>query len=279
MKNDNKILFYDDNASFRGESGTLYVMDDKLLFDGKRGTKYVFLISNIRRFIAREGMKTGIIFKRSIPNFVSFMCQNYYYFFYCGPEKAIELESVIKGDRPKAKVEPMIVQQVSKQPDKGFEHSEDFKGFKEFSINDIDAISSMRTSKYKGDLFERYCARLLELNLFSNIRVVGGTGDLGVDIVAWKGNKKVAIQCKCYAHTVPYAALEQIVTARKNVMASEAILLTNNYFSDQTKSIAPEHQVLLWDRRKLIQLIDTANEVCEQNKMSVVDESQIVIER
>ena len=76
-----------------------------------------------------------------------------------------------------------------------------------------------------------------------------------------KGSRKCVIQCKCYQNTVPYHALEQTVTARKNVGAGEGIILTNNYFSEQTKRVAPEHQIYLWDRDKLQELIDNANEV------------------
>ncbi len=143
------------------------------------------------------------------------------------------------------------------QPQQSLAHT------KEFSMDDIDQISNITGKKMKGDLFEQYCARLLELNMFSNVQVVGGSGDLGADIIAWKGNRKYCIQCKCYSNTVPYHALEQTVTARKNVGASEAILLSNNYFSKQTRQIAPEHQIVLWDRDKLAKLIDNANAVLE----------------
>ncbi len=150
-----------------------------------------------------------------------------------------------------------------------------FKDFIHFSMDDIDDICAIEGTKRKGDLFEQYCARLLELNLFTNIKVVGGSGDKGADIIAWKGHKKVAFQCKCYSHTVPYSAFEQIVTARKNFGASEGILLTNNYFSKQTQKLAPEHQIYLWDRKKLQKLIDVANEICEENKLDVVENSTI----
>ena len=132
---------------------------------------------------------------------------------------------------------------------------------KKYSMEDIDHISSLKGTKMKGDFFEQYCARLLEKNMFSNVQVVGGSGDLGADIIAWKANKKYVVQCKCYNNKVPYHALEQAATARRNVAASQAIIMTNNYFSEQTKRIAPELQVLLWDRDTLAKLIDNANEV------------------
>ncbi len=137
---------------------------------------------------------------------------------------------------------------------------------KRFSMEDIDRIAELEGKKQKGDLFEHYCAKLLELNMFSNVMVTGGSGDLGADIIAWKAKRKYVIQCKCYSTTVPYHALEQAATARRNVAASQAILLTNNYFSAQTKRMATEHQVILWDRDALSKLIDNANAVLENSQ-------------
>lgn len=155
---------------------------------------------------------------------------------------------------------------VSNRPAINVADKSDFKDLDSFSMNDIDAISQISTTKKKGDLFEQYCARLLELNNFRNVQVVGGSGDLGADIIAWKGNRKFVIQCKCYQGSVPYHALEQTVTARKNVGAGDGIILTNSFFSEQTKRVAPDHQIYLWDKNRLQELIDTANEMIEYEK-------------
>ncbi len=170
-------------------------------------------------------------------------------------------ENTAQSRKKKGNPATVIQQANTQRPMVGTVDFADFDKIEAFSMNDIDAISQVTPSKRKGDLFEHYCAKLLEAYGFKNVQVVGGAGDLGADIIAWMGNRKTVIQCKCYQGTVPYHALEQTVTARKNIGAGEAIILTNSHFSNQTKALAPEHQVHLWDREKLQELIDTANEV------------------
>ena len=151
----------------------------------------------------------------------------------------------------------------------------DVQNLSQFSMSDVDAISAIPVNKEKGTLFENYCARLLVLNGFSNVQVVGGTGDLGADIIAWKGRKKWVVQCKCYQSTVPYQAYQQTLSARITVGASEAALLTNSHFSKQTLRVAPEQQIYLWDRGKLQQFIDNANEVLrKKNGLPVINTNE-----
>lgn len=267
------VGFFEKDAMISHKKGKLRIDADKLIFEGVQGNDLSFEISEIKNICTTEDYwLRGITLLRTVPNSVRFIYHNNNYSVFCGSGQALELKRIISEYGSKNK-DTKSVKIVNDLP---FGTVEEIKLLKHFSMEDIDAISSISGKKRKGDLFEMYCARLLELNLFSNIKIVGGSGDMGVDIIAWKSKKKVAIQCKCYAHTVPYHALEQIVTARKNVMASEGILLSNNYFSEQTKTIAPEHQIFLWDREKLQQLIETANEVCAENMLKVVEASEIM---
>ena len=45
-----------------------------------------------------------------------------------------------------------------------------------------------------GHTFERYCAGLLRRNGFHHVEVTRGSGDQGIDILAWKHRKKYGIQ-------------------------------------------------------------------------------------
>ena len=140
----------------------------------------------------------------------------------------------------------------------------DYATLKTFSMKDIDAISdSDLPNKIKGDKFENYCARLLKFYGFSNIDVTGGKNDRGADIICWKFKKKYIVQCKCYNHKVHVKEYDQTFSGRANYAASEAILLTNNYFTEEVIDRAAEQHIILWDREKLQELIDTANEEAE----------------
>ena len=62
--------------------------------------------------------------------------------------------------------------------------------------------------------FERDVARLLVVNGFGDVRVVGGSGDRGADVLGVKNGKLWVWQCK---HTTssspPKAAVSQVVEA------------------------------------------------------------------
>ena len=250
------IVFYENDAVYKNERGRAAITDHYLTFKGIKGNSFVFEISYMEDICAKENMfRRGINFGRMIPNSIYFHYNNHKQSVFFGSGRANELVEMLKGLKSKGKT-----------ADNTFDINVDFNELEHFSMEDIDSISQLTNSKKKGDLFERYCARLLELNNFMDVQVVGGTGDMGADIIAWKARRKVVIQCKCYKGTVAYHALEQTVTARKNFAAGDAIILTNGYFSEQTQRIAPEHQILLWDRDKLQVLIETANEIMKSHK-------------
>ena len=46
--------------------------------------------------------------------------------------------------------------------------------------------------------FEYTTAEILRRLGYKDVKVIGGSGDLGVDILAYKDGKKVAVQCKKY---------------------------------------------------------------------------------
>lgn len=64
------------------------------------------------------------------------------------------------------------------------------KGFVEESLNYADNLD--------GHDFEYWCADLVGSCGFSNVEVTSGSNDNGVDIIAYKHNRKCAIQCKRY---------------------------------------------------------------------------------
>ncbi len=107
--------------------------------------------------------------------------------------------------------------------------------------------------------FEYYCADLLRNNSFVDVEVTQGSGDHGIDILARKDDITYAIQCKCYSSTVGNAAVQQASTGRQLYHKDIAVVLTNQYFTQQAKDEANAIGVKLWDRNKLRQLIEHSN--------------------
>lgn len=110
-----------------------------------------------------------------------------------------------------------------------------------------------------GHDFEYYCADLLRDNGFLDVEVTQGSGDHGIDILARKDDITYAIQCKCYSSNVGNAAIQQVNTGKQLYRKDIAVVLTNQYFTQQAKNEATAIGVKLWDRNKLRQFIEHSN--------------------
>ena len=134
-----------------------------------------------------------------------------------------------------------------------------------FSMADIDAISVIENTTKKGKLFEKYVAQILEYNTYTDVSIIGGSGDLGGDIEARKANRKVIIQCKCYSGSVPYRAIQEVFSASRT-RGGIPIVITNSHFSKQSIDNAEIQGVKLYDREELQKMIEIANEVIDSER-------------
>ncbi len=105
-----------------------------------------------------------------------------------------------------------------------------------------------------GHQFEYYCADLLKRNGYSNVVVTPGSGDQGVDILAERDGTTYAFQCKCYSGKVGNKAVQEAFSGRTYYDRNVAVVLTNNYFTEQARDAARKMNVLLWDRNTLLAL-------------------------
>lgn len=96
--------------------------------------------------------------------------------------------------------------------------------------------------------FERYCARLLSMFGFSNVQVTQASGDFGVDIIANDNTTTWAVQCKRYCGTLGAKPIQEVYAGMRHYGANKALVITNNYFSDNAKRLAEETGVTLWNR-------------------------------
>lgn len=114
--------------------------------------------------------------------------------------------------------------------------------------------------KMEGHKFEHYCADLLRDNGFLDVEVTQESGDHGVDILARKDDITYAIQCKCYSsNSVGNDAVQQANAGKSIYEKDIAVVLTNQYFTQQAKDEATHLGVKLWDRNKLRQFIEHSN--------------------
>jgi HJR/Mrr/RecB family endonuclease len=119
-------------------------------------------------------------------------------------------------------------------------------------ISEIDRMS--------GRDFEFYLKKLFE-NLGYKATRVGTSyydhrGDYGVDlIVEKKDGTMIAVQAKNYSKWVGIAAVREVLAGMQYYKCSKALVVTNNYFSNEARVQASVSNIVLWDRDKLIEVI------------------------
>lgn len=104
-----------------------------------------------------------------------------------------------------------------------------------------------------ADGFEQACADLLARDGFVRARRVGGSGDLGADVVAWDDDgDKVVLQCKQYSGTVGSEAVQRFNgTAVPEHHAQVAVIVALNGFTLPATNFARRHGIVLVGRPEL----------------------------
>lgn len=125
-----------------------------------------------------------------------------------------------------------------------------------------------------GQEFEEFCANILKRNGFWNVRVTKASGDHGVDILADKDGRKYAIQCKCYSNNVGNKAVQEAYSGKTIYKADIAVVLTNSYFTNQAIEDAKTLGVELWDRNKLLKLVNNPKNKLNYKKKHLFNEEQ-----
>ncbi len=119
-------------------------------------------------------------------------------------------------------------------------------------------MKSLKTSiafdSMEGHDFEYFCAELLRKNGFINVEVTQGSGDHGIDVLAEKDGITYAIQCKCYSSNIGNAAVQQAHTGKSLYHRDIAVVMTNQYFTQQAIEEANALGVKLWNRDKVIEM-------------------------
>ena len=123
------------------------------------------------------------------------------------------------------------------------------------NTKEIDSIDN----DMDGFDFEKYTGELLKANGFTKVEVTQCSGDFGVDVIAYKDDIKYAIQCKKYSSPVGVKAVQEVIGSKSMNGCHVAVVLTNNTFTKQAIELAEKNNVLLWNRDKLIELINNYN--------------------
>lgn len=107
----------------------------------------------------------------------------------------------------------------------------------------------------EGHDFECFCAELLKKNGFRNVEVTKGSGDQGIDIIAYKEDVKYGIQCKRYSSDVGNKAVQEAFSGKTFYNCHLAVVISNQNFTPSAKELAERNGVLLWGREKIEMLM------------------------
>ena len=110
----------------------------------------------------------------------------------------------------------------------------------------------------EGHEFEFFCASLLRKNGYEQINVTRGSGDQGIDIICYRDGIKYGIQCKCYSADIGNKAVQEVFAGKAFYECHIGIVLTNQYFTKSAIELAKKNGIILWDRKKLMELIEKA---------------------
>ena len=107
-----------------------------------------------------------------------------------------------------------------------------------------------------GIAFEQFCAKLLEQNGFVNVKLTSQSNDYGGDILAEKDQVKFVFQCKRYEGSVGISAVQEVMGSMSRYSCHVGVVFTNSSFTKQAVNLAQANNILLWDRDKLISMVD-----------------------
>lgn len=96
-----------------------------------------------------------------------------------------------------------------------------------------------------GDDYEYRVAKYLKRNHFRDVSVTSASRDYGVDIIARKGRKRYAIQCKYYSRPVGISAVQEAFTGMAHYDCNAAMVVTNSTFTKAAETLAEENGVFL----------------------------------
>ena len=126
---------------------------------------------------------------------------------------------------------------------------------KQMNFN-ADTWNTQDFDNMEGHEFEHYCANVLRQNNFERVEVTRGSGDQGVDIIAYKDGLKYAIQCKNYSSHLGNTPVQEVFAGKTFYKCDVAVVMTNQTFTQGAIDLANATGVLLWDRYKLMNMID-----------------------
>ena len=114
-----------------------------------------------------------------------------------------------------------------------------------------------------GAQFEQFMADVMR-ELGYQVRILGGSGDQGVDVIAQRASERIAIQCKQYDRPVGNKPVQEVFAGSKHHRCTRAVVAAPAGFTQGARALAKSVGVELYDAasvREMIRKIDSAQRV------------------
>jgi restriction system protein len=122
--------------------------------------------------------------------------------------------------------------------------------------NVYNAIVDNHEFQMDGRIFEFFCADILLIEGYTNIKVTKASADNGVDIMAEKDGQDYIVQCKCLSHTCSNKAVQEIVSAKTIYKSKKMIVMCNRTFSMSATILANTNKVELYNIGRIRHVLD-----------------------
>lgn len=135
-----------------------------------------------------------------------------------------------------------------------------------------------KVENMSGIIFEEF--------LLEHFRHLGYTGYLtprtenyGADLILQKDENKVVVQAKRWKNNVGTDAIEQVIGAIKHYDADKGMVVTNSLFTESAYELANSKGIELWDRIRLIEIIDKSKGKEIAHKVKDIESNEAAITR
>jgi len=115
------------------------------------------------------------------------------------------------------------------------------------TIDDIDIM--------EGTEFERFLKKLFENRGYS-VELTTHTIDMGADLILSKSGERISVQAKRWVGNVGNDAIQAVVGSLKVYKTQRGMVVTNSEFTSAAIVQAYHNNVELWNRDKLIEMIN-----------------------
>lgn len=138
--------------------------------------------------------------------------------------------------------------------------------------NYLSNITIEKIDNLNGNEFEEFLYYLFTSYGFK-VNKTKKSHDYGADLIINLNNHLITIQCKLYNnHSVGNSAVQEIYTAKNYYQANMGIVITNSNFSKPAILLAEKSNIILWDRKFLIKLLNLNKYEIKQLKKFLINQ-------